>query len=86
MLLTGCVTVSSGSAHAAAARTHPVPLPQTTALFWKLFWTPAMGLTKQNTAASASPERISVGELRVITRFYPHASRPKIPCCRYAKG
>lgn len=45
-----------------------------------------MGLTKQNTAASASPERISVGELRVTTRFYPHASRPKMPCCRCAKG
>lgn len=53
VFLSGSATVSSGCCMLSLLPGQPVPLTQTTALFWELFWTPATDLNMPQPLGSA---------------------------------
>lgn len=75
MFLLGSATVSSGCCTLSLLPGQPVPLTQTTALFWELFWTPATDLNTPQCLGSAHG-------CRGCCHILPPAPTPRTFCCQ----
>lgn len=75
MFLSGSAMVSSGCCTLSLLPGQPVPLTQTTALFWELFWTPATDLNTPQPLGSAHG-------CRGCCHILPPAPTARTSCCQ----